>query len=147
MADSSVPIVTLEGTGGTLELWPTKVTLRHKGTLTAITKGFTGNKDIFLSSITGIRLKEPSWLTPGFIQIQYMGSQSPKGSVFKAASDENTLYFAGNKRYEVAKQLKAETERRIHELRNAAMGQAATPFNCRRNRKARQLKGSGHSDH
>ncbi len=128
MADSSVPIVTLTGTGGTLELWPTKVTLRHKGTLTAITKGFTGNKDIFLSSVTGIQLKEPSWLTPGFIQIQYMGSHSPKGSVFKTAADENTLYFAGSKRYEVAKQLKAETERLILELSNTRMGQAATPM-------------------
>ena len=55
------------------------------------------------------------------------GKSQPKGSVFKTAADENTLYYAGSKRYEVAKQLKAETERLIHELRNGRMGHVATP--------------------
>lgn len=128
MREPSVPIVKLDGTGGSLELWPAKVTLRHRGTLTAITKGFTGNKDIFLSSVTGIQLKQPSWLTSGFIQIQYMGSHNPKGSMFKTAADENTLYFTGTKRFEIANQLKAEAERRIHELSNTPMSHPVPPM-------------------
>lgn len=120
------PIMMLEGSGGTVELWPSKVTIRHRGVLSKMTVGLAGEKDIYLTSITGIQLKRPTWISKGYFQIQYMGSQDSKGGILNATKDENTVLFAGRKRYKKAQELKAELEKRALEMRYAPQTQSGS---------------------
>lgn len=118
------PIMVLEGNGGVIELWPAKVTIRHKGVLSKMTVGLAGEKDVYLTGITGIQLKRPTWISKGYFQVQYMGSQDSKGGILNATKDENTVLFAGRKKYKQAQALKGEIEKRAFEMRAVPQAQA-----------------------
>lgn len=106
------PIMVLAGRGGSIELWPHKLTLRHKGMLGRMTKGLVGDKDIYLTNVSGVQLKRPTWVTTGYFQVLFSGSQDKKSGLFGATEDENTIMFSGRKNYKIAQEMK----RRIEEL-------------------------------
>lgn len=109
------PEMVIEGKGGQVELWANKVTIKHSGLLGKMTKGLTGDKDIYLSSITGIQLKRPTMITNGYIQFAFQGSQEGKGGIFSSTKDENTVLFSSKKRYKIAQQMKQRIEERMHQ--------------------------------
>jgi hypothetical protein len=58
----------------------------------ALLQGLDGEKSILLSKITAYQLKEPG-KTVGYLQLIFPGSIEPKGGVFDAVKDENTITF------------------------------------------------------
>jgi len=59
-SEDSKPLMVLEGSGGSVELWRTKVVIKHKGVVSKMAMGLTGDKDVYLSGITGIQIKKPT---------------------------------------------------------------------------------------
>jgi hypothetical protein len=85
-----------KGSNGTVIVTPTKVILKY-GKFLGSGKG---EKEIRLSSITGIQLKKPG-ITAGYIQFSFSGSSEQKGrSVFDAAKDENTIMCNSKSQFE-----------------------------------------------
>lgn len=117
-SEDSKPLMVLEGSGGSVELWRTKVVIKHKGVVSKMAMGLTGDKDVYLSGITGIQLKKPTMMSKGYIQFQYMGSQDSKGGMLNAAQDENTVLFTGNGTYKQAQSMKAAIEQLVQQNRN-----------------------------
>lgn len=105
------------GYDGQIELYENKIIIKRKGFARA-TRGFTlGDKEIYLSSITGIQVKKPG-VRDGYIQFLVSGSQEVKGKgMKKAAKDENTVLFMAmeggldpNAKYNEALELKHRIE-------------------------------------
>jgi hypothetical protein len=74
------PLMVLDDRKNSVELWPNKLTIRRHGLMNAVNVGLTGEKDIYLNTITGIQVKKPG-LTTGYIQFMARGSQDNKGGV------------------------------------------------------------------
>jgi Short C-terminal domain len=86
------PVYIAKGSNGTVSVYPTKVVLKYS---TFLGSG-KGEKEIRLSSITGIQLKKPGF-TAGYIQFSFPGSKEVNGRrIMEAVKDENTV-MAGNK--------------------------------------------------
>ena len=79
-----------EGSGATLEVYPTKIVIKRHGLLSFLTQGSKGDKEIFIKNITAIQLKEPGF-TKGFIQFSLSGESASKGGAFDAVKDENSI--------------------------------------------------------
>ncbi len=112
--EPSKPLLILDDRKNSVELWPNKITIRRRGLLNAVNVGLTGEKDIYLPTITGIQVKKPG-LTVGYIQFMARGSQDNKGGVTGAVQDENTIVFAGKKNYQLAQDMKKKIEELIHQ--------------------------------
>lgn len=85
-----------KGSTGTVIVSPTKVILKY-GKFLGSGKG---EKEIRISSISGIQLKKPG-LTAGYIQFSFSGSSDQKGrSIFDATKDENTIMCNSNGQYQ-----------------------------------------------
>ena len=108
------PLIVLSDRKNSVELWPTKLTIRRHGVMNAINVGLAGDKDIYLNTITGIQLKKPG-MTTGYIQFQTVGSQDNKGGVTGAVQDENTVIFGGKKNFKTAEEMKRRIEELIHQ--------------------------------
>ena len=75
------------GYDGQIELYENKIIIKRKGIARA-TRGFTlGDKEIYLSSITGIQVKKPG-IREGYIQFLVTGSQEVKGKGMKKAKND-----------------------------------------------------------
>lgn len=83
---------TATGENGILKVNENTIELIRKG-LTAKLIGLRGTKEIMIKDITSIQLKEPGFLTNGFIQFAFPGSQESKAGTFDAAKDENSIIF------------------------------------------------------
>lgn len=86
-------LMSAKGINGQLELYVDKIVIKRKGILSFMTQGLKGDKDILLSSISSIQLKNASMLTNGYIQFSFMGGQEGKRGLFQATQDENTVMF------------------------------------------------------
>lgn len=87
-------IITANGVNGQMLLYPNRIEIKRKGTLSFITHGMDGTKIIFLKSIAGLQYKESGKVTSGYLQIIFQGSQESKNGLFDATTDENTVMFA-----------------------------------------------------
>lgn len=81
---------------------------RGKDIGTLLIHGLDGEKSILLNDITSYQLKAPG-KTTGYLQFSYPGSIEPKGGVFDAVQDENTITFNKNEA-EQALELKKSIE-------------------------------------
>jgi len=116
------PLMILDDKKNSVELWPNKLTIRRHGLMNAINVGLVGDKDIYLTTITGIQVKKPG-LTTGYIQFVVQGSQDSKSGVTGAVKDENTIVFTGKKNHKIAQDMKAK----IEELLNQPVPSLAPP--------------------
>lgn len=107
------PIMVLEHGKNNVELWPNKITLHRHGLMNAVNVGLTGDKDIYLTTITGIQVMKPG-ITTGYIQFMAGGNLDNKGGVTGAVKDENTILFTGKNNYATAMELKAKIEELLH---------------------------------
>ena len=82
--------MSVKGQNGQIELYNDRIRILRKGFLALLTQGLKGDKDIFLSSITGIQLKKPGF-TRGYFQVVLSGSDESKGGVRDAEKDENSV--------------------------------------------------------
>jgi hypothetical protein len=110
------------GKTGEVELLENSVVIRRKGFLTFMVQGWQGDKEIFLSAITGIELRKGNWTTlgRGFIRFLYMGANDRHPQLLLVrrendpAYDENAVVFAGHAYGDFA-DLKEAIERRMRE--------------------------------
>ena len=79
-----------------------------------LTQGFKGEKEILISQISSIQLKQPSRLSRGFIQFAFVGGQESKGGLYASVRDENSVLF-DKKHQSVFEELK----RRIDAIRDS----------------------------
>ncbi len=112
--DPPQPMMVLQGSDGTVSLYAHKIVIKQKGLLSKMNKGLVGEKDIYLTSISGVQVKKPTMMTKGYIQFLYVGSQDTKGGIFGAVKDENTVLFTGGE-YKKAVEIKEHIERLMHQ--------------------------------
>jgi Domain of unknown function (DUF4429)/Short C-terminal domain len=112
--EQAKPMLMLDDRKNSVELWPNKITIRRHGLMNAMNVGLTGDKDIYLNTITGIQIKKPG-MTTGYIQFMARGSQDSKSGVTGAVKDENTVIFSGKKNHQIAQELKAKIEELLHQ--------------------------------
>jgi len=82
-----------KGVNGQLELLKNKIVIKRKGSLSFLTQGLKGNKEIQIKQISSIQLKSAGALTNGYIQFSFIGGQETKGGIFNATRDENSIMF------------------------------------------------------
>lgn len=94
----SKPLLTARGTNGQIELYEDRVRIRRKGFsgwMFQVFEGFKGDKDIFLSSLTGVQLKTASISFTGYIRFLFPGTVEPRRGKWVASHDENAVEFLG----------------------------------------------------
>lgn len=120
----------MKGTGviGVMEVYEDKLTINPKGFIGFLAKGIKGTKIIPYSSITAIQFKEAGTVFNGYLQFTIPGGNESTGGVFSAATDENSIMFAGKKNNALAIQIKEYIEAKVQELRapRATQSQATT---------------------
>lgn len=84
---------TLKGVNGQLAVYENKVEIARKGFLGFASNGLSGTKTIPLKSITSIQVKYGTFWTNGYIQLNTAGKAESTGGMFKATTDENTIFF------------------------------------------------------
>lgn len=89
-------ILELAGRNGQIALYDDRVVITRMGVLGFLTQGLKGAKDIPLSQITAIQLKECSKLTGGYLQFSIMGGVESKGGLLAAQTDENSVIFGSS---------------------------------------------------
>ena len=114
----STPELSAKGLNGQIELYSNKVRILRKGVLSFMTQGLKGNKDIMISTISSIQLKNAG-LTNGYIQFAFMGGKEAKGGLFQGTQDENTVMFS-KKQQPLFEQIKETVESRIGAANNSA---------------------------
>ena len=82
------------------------LTIKRKGFFSLLKYGFSGEKNILISSITGTQFK-PSGLTKGYLQFMIIGSEEQKGTLTDAKTyrDENTVIFHHHKQNAYAQEI------------------------------------------
>ena len=85
------------------------IKINRKGILNRIIKS-TGDKNIRISSLSGVQLKKPG-LRTGYIQFIFSGSTDTSG-LLDAVEDDNTILFH-NKEYATALELRDHIEQII----------------------------------
>jgi uncharacterized protein DUF4429 len=110
-----------KGYNGQLLVKPDRIVIIRKGIVAMVAHGVNGDKEILLSNIMAIQLKQPG-MTAGFIQFTVPGGNESRGGVFTAGVDENTVVFYGRHRdeFNFAKQL-------IEQYQQALKAQASAP--------------------
>ncbi len=102
----------VNGVNGQLYLYENRIIIRRKGVLAKMTQGFfKGEKEIFLSQISGIQVKKAGMLN-GYIQFTLSGGIEGRKGVMEATKDENSVMFSmgQNKNVEIIK-------KKIYELK------------------------------
>jgi hypothetical protein len=114
----SSSIMSVKGKNGQIELYEDKIIIKRKGLAAKMTHWGKGTKEIPLDSITSVQLKEPGYITAGYIQFGQSGYSEDSGGLKSATKDENSVNFnKGNKREFV------ELKNRINKLRKDSEGQ------------------------
>ena len=96
---------TVNGVNGQLYLYENRIIIRRKGVIAKMTQGFfKGEKEIFLSQISGIQVKKAGMLN-GYIQFTLSGGIEGRKGVIEATKDENSVMFSmgQNKNVEIIK--------------------------------------------
>lgn len=120
---STKPLKTLNGVNGQIELYPDKVIIRRKGFMAKMTQGFLqGDKTIYISQITGIKVKRGGFVTNGYIQFVLGGNLEFKSGIFQKTGDENTVLFKSQNNDDV-EEIKEIIEER---MQNKGGGQVST---------------------
>ena len=87
-------IMSLKGVNGQVVLLEDRVIIKRKGAMASLTTGFfSGDKELHITSISGIQFKEATLATNGFIQFTISGEGSKGGSILDKTKDENTVMF------------------------------------------------------
>lgn len=88
-------IIQIEGVNGTVTLYDGRIEISREdiSMLHRMQHGFSGTKEIPLSSITSIQLRKPSTATRGYIQFGQKGYSEDDDGLLDATSDENTVLF------------------------------------------------------
>jgi predicted RNA-binding Zn-ribbon protein involved in translation (DUF1610 family) len=86
-------LMTAKGKNGQLELLENKIRIKREGTMSFLTHGFKGEKEILIKQISSIQFKPTGNITAGYIQFAFIGGQEGKGAIWEAARDENTIMF------------------------------------------------------
>lgn len=82
-----------KGVGGQLTLYEDRVVISRKGGLAKLSHGLKGEKEILITSITTIQLKNPGAFTNGYIQFGILGGNESLGGIIEATKDENSVVF------------------------------------------------------
>lgn len=109
------PIHSFDTQGGALLVFESKVRISRSGCLSFMRHGAKGDKDIPISSITAIQLKEPGLTGSGYLQFNLSGGETSTGGVLDAAEDENTVMLKNQKQYKKAKEAKQTIEKLMQE--------------------------------
>lgn len=108
-------IYTLEGVNGQLYLYHNRVVIKRKGAIAKLSQGFfKGEKEIFISQISGIQVRDGTVFTNGYIQFTLSGGNESTKGILSATQDENSIMFAKNNN-ELVKKIK----NKIYELKNS----------------------------
>lgn len=109
------PIYSFDTQGGALLVFENKVRISRSGCLSFMRHGAKGDKDILISSITAMQLKEPGLTGSGYLQFNLSGGETSTGGVFDATEDENTVMLKNKKQYREAKEAKQTIEKLMQE--------------------------------
>jgi len=131
-----------KGVNGQIQLCGNKIIIKRQGSLSFLTHGFKGEKEIRLHHITSVQLKTANGLTNGFLQFSISGGSEAKGALFQATQDENTVMF-NVKQQPSFQQLKLEVEKRIDTAYESATRPAAPASIADELMKLHQLKEAG----
>lgn len=86
-------IMRAESMGVTLGLYGSKISITRKGALNFMQHGFSGSKNILLSSISAIQFRNAGNVISGYIQFTIKGGKESTKGIFDAAKDENSVLF------------------------------------------------------
>lgn len=107
---NDAPIHSFNTQAGALLVFKDKVRISRSGCLSFMRHGGKGDKDIPVSSITAIQLKEPGLTGSGYLQFNLSGGNTSTGGVFSASKDENTVMLSNKHQYDKAKKAKTTIE-------------------------------------
>ena len=95
-------IATAQGENGQLELTERRVRIKRKsGFYSAMVMGQSGDKELRISQISAIQLKEPSAWMKGFIQFTLIGGREERSAAWDVARDENSVIFSNKQTSEI----------------------------------------------
>ena len=83
----------VKGYNGSIEVLDDKIIIKRKGIFSFISHGLKGNKEIYIDKISAIQIKNPGFITNGYIQFSFLGGFENKKGILSAVSDENTVIF------------------------------------------------------
>jgi hypothetical protein len=86
-------VMEVAGKNGQIALYDDKLVIKRAGVLSLATQGLKGTKEIPLSQITAIQLKQCSKWAGGYLQLSIHGSTESKGGLMSAIQDENSVLF------------------------------------------------------
>jgi hypothetical protein len=109
------PIHSFDTQGGALLVFENKVRISRSGCLSFMRHGAKGDKDIPISSITAMQLKEPGLTGSGYLQFNLSGGSTSTGGVLDATEDENTVMLQNQEQYRKAKEAKQTIEELMYE--------------------------------
>ena len=89
-------LMKVRGINGQLELYEDRVRISRKGIQPGalISRIFMGEKEIPVSHIYSIELKEVGFPTNGYIRFSHVGAAKPRGRLFLAPLVSNTVVFS-----------------------------------------------------
>lgn len=88
-------LCSIDGVNGQLYLYANRVVIKRKGVLAKMTQGFfKGEKEIFLSQISGVQIKRGNLITNGYMQFTLSGGNENTKGILDATQDENTVMFS-----------------------------------------------------
>lgn len=103
----------VEGVNGQLYLYANRVVIKRKGFFSKMAHGFfKGEKEIFLSQISGIQVRKGGLMINGYIQFTLSGGNESTKGIIEATQDENTVMFNRNQNYKVE-----ELKKKIYEIK------------------------------
>jgi hypothetical protein len=112
------------GSGATLIVEESKITIRRKGLLSFMAQGSKGDKVIYIKSISAIQLKKPRF-SKGFIQFSMSGESASHGGTFSAVTDENSIMIANESQYKAFVKAKELIESYLHAPKNESVSKAS----------------------
>jgi len=113
--NESKPLYSFDGQNGAILVFENKVRISRSGCMAFITQGGSkGDKDIPISSITAIQLKEPGSISNGYIQFNLSGGDTSTGGTLDATEDENSVMLSSSGHYEKAQKAKQIIEEQMY---------------------------------
>lgn len=88
------PISVAKGTTGRIELYGNRVVIKRTGVVARLLHRGSGEKEIWLSDITGIHLQKPGIVTFGYIQFGLRGPPDGDGGAISSLTDEYAVTYS-----------------------------------------------------
>lgn len=95
-------------TGAVLIVFEDHVTITQEGVMGALSRGLSGQKDLYYCDMSSIQFKNCGW-TAGFMEFTFPGSNDRRGGAITGVSNENRFSF-GRPTIGAAKKLAEEME-------------------------------------